>query len=130
MRMENIEDLYELSPLQQGLLFHTLYAPKSGVYFEQYTLTFQGDLNVPALEQAWHQVVNRHPVLRTSFYWEGFDKPFQAVNRQVSPALEQHDWRELSPGEQQQRLELWIQADRERGSRQIVRGVLISRERR
>ena len=33
--MQSIEDLYELSPMQQGMLFHTLYAPESEVYFEQ-----------------------------------------------------------------------------------------------
>lgn len=66
--MENIADIYELSPMQQGMLFHTLYAPKSGVYFEQRNCILHGKLNVTAFKQAWQQVVARHPVLRTSFY--------------------------------------------------------------
>ena len=62
MRTEHIEELYELSPTQQGMLFHTLYAPHSGVYFEQGLFTFQGDFQPSAFEQAWQMVVDRHPV--------------------------------------------------------------------
>ena len=44
--MENIEDIYELSPMQQGMLFHTLYSPNSGEYFEQFNCLIKGDLNI------------------------------------------------------------------------------------
>ena len=37
----NVEDFYPLSPMQQGMLFHTLYSPNSGVYFEQLTCTLR-----------------------------------------------------------------------------------------
>lgn len=74
-----IEDIYELSPMQQGILFHTLYEPQSGIYFEQLTLALHGHLNPSAFKRAWQQVVDRYPILRTSFYWEELDKPLQAV---------------------------------------------------
>src|SRR5215831_9325194 len=115
MTTENIEDLYELSPMQQGILFHALHAPKSGVYFEQYFFTLRGEVNAPAFGRAWQQVVDRHPVLRSSFHWEEIEKPLQAVHRHVSLAVEEHDWRGLPPDDQERRLELWIQADRHRG---------------
>jgi amino acid adenylation domain-containing protein/non-ribosomal peptide synthase protein (TIGR01720 family) len=115
MKTENIEDLYELSPMQQGMLFHSLAAPESGVYVEYVSCTVQGKLNIPAFKRAWQQVMERHPVWRTSFYWEGFDKPLQVVNQHVSLPWQQFDWRVLPPVEQQEQLEAFLQTERKRG---------------
>lgn len=53
MSNKNIEAAYPLSPMQQGMLFHTIYAPESGMYFEQLSCTFVGNLNVAAFQRAW-----------------------------------------------------------------------------
>src|SRR4028118_1198332 len=97
MKAENIQDIYELSPTQQGILFHSLYSPESGVYFVQLCFTLHELLNVVAFDRAWQQVVARHTALRTSFYWENLDKPLQVVHRKVKVSLEQHDWRGIAP---------------------------------
>src|SRR5262249_1159406 len=68
--VSGIEDLYPLTSLQHGILFHTLYAPQSGVYVEQMLCHLQGTLDQVALEQAWQTVIAQHPVLRTSFVWQ------------------------------------------------------------
>ncbi|MDF5727414.1 MAG: amino acid adenylation domain-containing protein [Rhizonema sp. PD38] len=115
MKQENIEDIYELSPMQQGMLFHTLTAPNSGVYFQQICYLLQTQLNVSAFKKAWLRVVERHSILRTSFYWKGLDKPYQVVYRQVDLPWEFLDWRKLSLQEQQRQLEAFLKADRERG---------------
>ena len=52
MNTEQIEDIYPLAPMQQGILYHTLYAPESGVYLVQVVWTLRGDLNAAAFEQA------------------------------------------------------------------------------
>jgi hypothetical protein len=64
MQVKNVEDFYPLSPLQQGMLFHSLYTPASGEYFEQLTCTLAGDLDGAQFERAWQQVIDRHPSLR------------------------------------------------------------------
>jgi amino acid adenylation domain-containing protein/non-ribosomal peptide synthase protein (TIGR01720 family) len=115
MTIENLEDLYELSPLQQGMLFHTLYAPESGVYFSHVTCILDGDLDAPAFQRACQRVVDRHAVLRTSFHWENLDKPLQAVHRQAKLPVDEHDWRDLTPIEQQARLASYLVEDRARG---------------
>jgi len=112
MKVENIQDIYELSPTQQGLLFHSLYSPESGVYFVQVCFTLQGLLNVVAFDLAWQPVVARHTALRTSFYWENLDKPLQVVHKQVNVPFVQQDWRGMAAGEQQKRLEAFLESDR------------------
>ncbi|MFL9458753.1 condensation domain-containing protein [Tolypothrix bouteillei VB521301_2] len=113
--MNNIEDLYELSPMQQGMLFHTLYAPESELYFEQLVCILSGELNFPAFQQAWHSVVTRHSVLRSSFYWEEIEKPLQMVSKQVELPWVELDWRHLTSKEQQQHLEEFLKCDRQKG---------------
>ena len=76
--MSDIEDLYELSPMQQGMLFHSLAAPDPGVYLITFSYALRGRLDVDALERAWQRVVDRNPILRTSFHWGEIQKPLQA----------------------------------------------------
>jgi amino acid adenylation domain-containing protein len=78
-----VEDIYELSPLQAGMLFHCLYAPDAALYFEQVTLTFDARLDRTAFDRAWREVVARNPILRTSFHWDGLEKPVQVVHPEV-----------------------------------------------
>jgi surfactin family lipopeptide synthetase C len=115
MSSKNIEAAYPLSPMQHGMLFHTLYEPESGMYFEQLSCTLDGSLNVLAFQQAWQQVVERHPVLRTAFVWNKIEKPLQVVGRRVGLPWQQHDWRGLSAVDQQEKLEVFLQADRQQG---------------
>ena len=112
---KNIESIYPLSPMQQGMLFHTLYAPDSGVYFEHLSCTLYANLNATAFKQAWQRVVERHPVLRTLFVWEHRKKPLQVVRKSVNLPWVQHDWQRLSLIEQQERLEAFLKADRGQG---------------
>jgi natural product biosynthesis luciferase-like monooxygenase protein/amino acid adenylation domain-containing protein len=115
MNRTTVADLYILSPIQKGMLFHVLYNPESGMYFEQFTWTFHSSINVAAFARAWQQMLDRYPILRTGFYWEGLDEPMQMVQRRVQLPLEQHDWRDLPGDQQDARLEAYLKADRQRG---------------
>src|SRR5690348_14343342 len=116
MRKSNaIEAIYPLSPIQQGMLFHSLYEPDSSIYFEQLVFALRGDLNSAALQRAWQHVVERHPILRTIFVWEGREKPLQVVRRQIGLAWEEIDWRTAPPADHAARLAAFLRADRERG---------------
>ncbi|AUT01014.1 non-ribosomal peptide synthetase [Nostoc sp. CENA543] len=111
----NIEDIYPLSPMQEGMLFESLYAPNSPAYFEQSIYNLSGQLNLSAFEQAWQQVVARHSILRTGFIWEQLPQPLQVVYRQVDVKLQTYDWQHLSPQQQQQKLESLLQSQRQQG---------------
>ncbi|MEA5517927.1 amino acid adenylation domain-containing protein [Limnoraphis robusta] len=110
---KNIEDIYPLSPMQQGILFHTLLSPDSGEYIPQVCLTLTGLLKIELFKQAWEQVITRHQSLRASFHWERREQPFQVIYRQVNLPLYQQDWRNLSADEQQQLLENFLKTDRQ-----------------
>jgi len=60
MDARTIEDIYPLSPMQQGMLFHSLYESHSGVYFEQTSWMLRGPLDQAAFGRAWQQVIDRH----------------------------------------------------------------------
>jgi amino acid adenylation domain-containing protein/non-ribosomal peptide synthase protein (TIGR01720 family) len=113
--VENLADIYELSPMQQGMLFHTLYAPDSGLYFEQRHCLIQGPFNVSAFRQAWQAVVDRHAILRTAFYWAELEKPLQVVRINVSLPWTELDWQNVDPAEQAVKLEEFLQCDRDQG---------------
>ncbi|GFE67463.1 non-ribosomal peptide synthetase [Chroococcus sp. FPU101] len=109
----NIEDIYPLSPMQQGILFHVLFTPDAGVYLPQICLTLEGSLDHLQFRQAWDKVLVRHPVLRTAFNWEKRDKPFQIVYQQATLPWVEQDWRNYSPDEQQQLLQNFLEKDRQ-----------------
>jgi amino acid adenylation domain-containing protein len=113
--MKNVEDIYPLSPMQQGLLFHSLYSPQSGFYVQQLSCAFAAGLDPDAFLEAWRRVIDRHPALRTSFAWEGLEEPLQVVRQEVALPVEHYDWRGLSEGTQRERFEALLEDDRRRG---------------
>lgn len=107
-----LEDIYPLAPMQQGMLFHTLYHAQ-GLYVAQFCYRLQGPLNIPALQQAWQTVIQHYPALRTAFGWEGLDSPLQWVAAEVALPWENLDWRRESAV--WQRIDDFLYQDRVRG---------------
>jgi amino acid adenylation domain-containing protein len=112
-----VEDVYPLTPVQEGMLFHTLSAPGSGTYVEQlsYLLDVPESLDAGLLRASCEQVVARHPVLRTAFAWQRRPRPLQLVRRRVELPWAEADWSDGSPEIQGERLSALLAADRERG---------------
>lgn len=110
-----VEDIYNLTPLQKGMLFHGLYAPESCAYWEQLSVTFSGDLDPAVFRRSWLDVVAHHTALRTHFHWEELDEPLQIVQRAISLPWHEEDWRSLSPTEFADRLRGMLDVDRRRG---------------
>ncbi len=115
MDKKNVVDFYPMTPMQQGMWFHSLLSPESGVYFEQLSCTISGKLDLEAFERAWTAVIQRHPILRTAFIGESLKEPVQVVHRDVVMLFERHDWRQYSQEQQEQQLRAYMEADRRRG---------------
>jgi amino acid adenylation domain-containing protein/non-ribosomal peptide synthase protein (TIGR01720 family) len=109
---DNIEDIYPLSPMQQGMLFHTVSDDHERFYFEQITAEVTGQLSMTAFRQAWQDVIDRHQALRTCFLWEGLENPVQVVLRQTEAPLRHEDWRALSEQEQAAQFDMLLRDDK------------------
>ncbi|NKQ37394.1 MAG: amino acid adenylation domain-containing protein [Chloroflexi bacterium] len=115
MNKKNIADFYPLSPMQQGMLFHSLYAPESGVYVEQMSCRLQGDLDSVAFIRAWEALLQRYDILRAGFLSKGLKEPVQVVHRQVTLPVKELDWREFTAVQQEIMLENLLAAERRAG---------------
>src|SRR6185312_9542719 len=79
----NIQDIYALSPLQDGILFHHLMASEGDPYVISNEMTFSERGLLDRFLSAVQQVVDRHDILRTAFFWQGLSQPAQVVFRQA-----------------------------------------------
>ena len=110
-----IEKAYELSPMQQGMLFHAIGEPGSGVDIEQIVCQLDEQLNTAAMLRAWELIASRHTILRTAFAWEGIPEPVQQVRDSVQIPSEVNDWLDLPAAEQEARWNRLLAADRKQG---------------
>ncbi|WP_329128262.1 amino acid adenylation domain-containing protein [Streptomyces caniferus] len=110
-----VEDIYPLTPMQHGMLFHRLMDPASSSYFNQLALLLEGVFDPDALAAAWQRVVDRTPALRTAVAWEGLAEPVQVVHREMRVPVGRHDWRDRPEAEQEALLQELLAADRELG---------------
>ena len=110
-----IEDLYPLTPVQEGMLFHTLADPDAGHYVEQFVCRLRGELDPVVLEESWHRLIARHPALRSSIHWTESDQRYQVVHRPAGYPVDCQDWRELTQPEQHEQFMAYLRSDRRRG---------------
>ncbi len=115
MTLSNVEDIYPLAPMQQGMLFHHVHDGLPEMYFVQLGCHVQGELDVAAFRQAWESVIQRHAVLRTSFMWEGMEQPVQVVRKNVDLPWREEDWSALSQAEQREKWRELLREDRQNG---------------
>jgi non-ribosomal peptide synthase protein (TIGR01720 family) len=94
-RRNEIEGLYRLSGLQEGMLFHGLYDVRIGAYMEQFACELFG-VHQQTLEKSWAYMVKRHSILRSAFYVDAFSIPVQAVFSQVELPLTVLDYRHMN----------------------------------
>ncbi|WP_145052127.1 non-ribosomal peptide synthetase [Paenibacillus xylanexedens] len=118
MKNKDVVDIYPLSPIQQGMLFHSLYdqgIQANDTYLTQINLEVEGSLNLGMMEEAWNILIERHSVFRTRFLWNSTAEPLQAVYRQARITLERHDWQALETSDREAALARFLTEDQERG---------------
>jgi amino acid adenylation domain-containing protein len=85
----NVQDIYPLSPLQSGILFHHMTAEEGDPYLYALLLGFDSRERVDAYLEALGSVICRHDILRTAVLWENLPEPVQVVWRKAVLAVEE-----------------------------------------
>lgn len=106
---------YNLTPMQKGMLFHCLAAPRSGTDVEQVIGTLHESLDLPAFKQAWQRLVDRHEALRMRFVLESNGSARQFPLDQATLSIDEFDWSGRPSPEQERLLETFLKDDRMRG---------------
>nr|WP_277622411.1 non-ribosomal peptide synthetase [Streptomyces sp. CB03238] len=111
----DVEDIYPLTPMQAGMVFHSLADPSAPTYFEQMTYVLDGVSDLDLLARAWQLVADRLEILRASVAWEDVARPLMVVYRRTALPIERLDWRGLDAAEQDEALRLHLAEARARG---------------
>ncbi len=86
MNTKNIEDIYPLSPMQQGMLFHSLYEAEKAVYFEQSSWKLKGHLNLMLSAGMAGGTGSLYCFCAHPSFGKGVDEPMQVVHRKLKNA--------------------------------------------
>ncbi|MEU3993029.1 amino acid adenylation domain-containing protein [Streptomyces platensis] len=111
-----VVDVYPLSPFQQWALTVWRERPEPGLFLvHRMQLLRVSEFSEDVFIDCFRQLISEHPLLRTTFAWEGLAEPVQVVHEEATPDTAFADWRGLPGPEQDARLETYLGADRERG---------------
>ncbi|MFB6363595.1 amino acid adenylation domain-containing protein, partial [Paenibacillus elgii] len=115
MRNVLIQNIYPLTPMQEGLLYHSILDERSEAYFDQTIITLNERLDPTLLEQSFQALIDRYEVLRTVFVYKEVERPVQVVLTQKRASVGYEDISGLT--ENEQRLVVEEFATRERKKR-------------
>ncbi|WP_313053299.1 amino acid adenylation domain-containing protein, partial [Pseudomonas lopnurensis] len=110
-----IDDVYPLSPMQEGLLLHTLLEPGTGIYYMQDRYRIDSELDPQRFDRAWQAVVARHEALRASFCWNAGERMLQIVHKPGALRIDHLDWSALPEDGHEERLQALHREEREAG---------------
>ncbi len=110
-----IQSIFRLTPMQQGILFHSLLDQTSYAYFEQVSLTLNGLLEVELLDRSLSVLFERHEILRSNVFHVNIEEPKLIVFRQKHPAIHFEDISSLTQSDQVAYIEQFVQRDKANG---------------
>lgn len=112
---KNVANLYPLTPLQEGILYHALHQTDSRAYFERLEFGLEGPLDATIYRTAWQDLTDRHDILRTLFTVRNTSRPLQVVLKQWPVALDYQNLADLAPEAARAHIEAWKTDDLARG---------------
>ncbi|NUT79699.1 non-ribosomal peptide synthetase [Pseudomonas brassicacearum] len=110
-----IEDVYPLTPMQEGMLLHTLLEPGTGLYYMQDRYRINSELDAQRFAQAWQAVIARHEALRASFCWNVGEDMLQIIHKPGRTPVDYLDWSEVPEDAQEAKLQALLKNEREAG---------------
>ncbi|WP_343780318.1 amino acid adenylation domain-containing protein, partial [Virgibacillus salarius] len=110
-----IQDIYPLTPMQEGMLFHSLLDEHSTTYFEQKSFISKGNVHLDILEQSFIKLIERYEILRSVIVHENVQSPKQVILKTRKPMIHYEDLSTLSENERTAYVEKFEVADRQKG---------------
>ncbi|AKI92290.1 plipastatin non-ribosomal peptide synthetase PpsC [Bacillus subtilis] len=110
-----IQDIYPLSFMQEGMLFHSLYDEQSRAYFEQASFTINGQLDLERFQKSMDAVFDRYDIFRTAFIYKNVAKPRQVVLKQRHCPVHVEDISHLNERDKEHCTEAFKEQDKSRG---------------
>ncbi|MCU0285844.1 MAG: condensation domain-containing protein [Acidobacteria bacterium] len=110
---KGIENILSLTPLQEGMLFHYLKNPQSGLYFEQLSLGIRGKIDRDFFEKTWNLLVENNDMLRAVFRWENIENPIQVILKEHKVQLLFYDFSTEENHRKKKKLEEVREKDRQ-----------------
>lgn len=115
INIEELEDAYPLGPFQMYMLEKELNSHEHGIFVMEKIMSYDEEMNVELFNEAFQYVAAQHPIMRTSFLWDGFDEPIQLVHKKTELPFKYEDLTDYSPMEQQLRCQEYFREDEFRG---------------
>ncbi|USP97309.1 non-ribosomal peptide synthase/polyketide synthase [Bacillus vallismortis] len=109
------ENIYPLTPMQKGMLFHSLFDPSSGAYFQQTMFDLHGDLNIASFSKSLDGLSKKYDIFRTNFYRGWKDQPLQIIFKTKKIGFEFIDLREMKESHKEEMIQEYVRKDKMRG---------------
>lgn len=113
-KYEDIKKIYSLSPLQEGMLFHSLMHKQTGSYVVQSLFSISGDFRVDLFEESFNIILKKYDIFRTHYVFNGLRKPKQVVLGNAKLKIEYRDISNFDIKNHQVILNDFVKLDRER----------------
>ncbi|QDX94131.1 amino acid adenylation domain-containing protein [Brevibacillus laterosporus] len=110
-RRDQVQDMYVLSPMQEGMLFHSLLNRENNSHLVQMSITIQGKMDVDLFTKSLHMLVDRYDVFRTTFLHEKLKKPVQVVLKERPIPIQFHNLTAYDEQQKKERAEQYRRND-------------------
>ncbi len=103
--------MYELTPMQEGMLYHKTLNEKGRNYYEQFCFEIEGTVDIEKFKVAWEVLVNRYEVFKTRFIWKSLSNPIQVIKKDAEAEIDEYDISNLSCIEKEEYIERFKDED-------------------
>ncbi|WP_159090717.1 non-ribosomal peptide synthetase, partial [Aquimarina aquimarini] len=110
-----IEDIYTLSPLQEGMLFHNLLGDNTEAYVIQFSFDFVKGFDKELFIKSWETLSKTHNILRTAFFVNQFEQPVQVVYKNLALSVTEINYSQLTEEEVTIAVDTFLTEDRKKG---------------
>ncbi|MEJ2140344.1 MAG: amino acid adenylation domain-containing protein, partial [Gammaproteobacteria bacterium] len=108
-----VEDIYPVTAMQHGMLFHSVYEADRDAYLSQVIWSLEGSIDTTAFGKAWQLIADRHAALRTGIETTQTGEPLQVAYKRIDLPLQFEDWTDLAAKQREQQLQDFLERDRQ-----------------